>query len=103
MAAAVLAADITGYSRLMEADEAGTLETLESRKHNVLLPLLRISRTCGEENGDSVLAEFRAQAVECAIALNVNAEANGLLLQDGEILLRIGINVGDVVVEGTDL
>src|SRR5689334_24238062 len=105
--AAVLAADVVGYSRLMELDEAGTLDGLKSRRENVLLPLLaEYDGRLVKEMGDGVLVAFESaiHAVECAIALQAGyADANAALVEDRWILLRIGINVGDVVVEGGDL
>jgi TolB-like protein/Tfp pilus assembly protein PilF len=105
--AAILAADVAGYSRLTERDEAGTLEALKSRRRNILAPLLtehhgRIVRLMG----DGVLVEFGSavNAVKCAVDLQRQMEeANASLAEDRHILLRIGINLGDVIVEGGDL
>ena len=104
---AILAADVAGYSRLMERDEAGTLEALKSRRRNILAPLLtehhgRIVKLMG----DGVLVEFGSAviAVQCAVDLQRRMdEANAGLAEDRRILLRIGINLGDVIVEGGDL
>jgi TolB-like protein len=105
--AAILAADVVGYSRLMETDEAGTLAALKSRRKKVLDPLLarhrgRIVKT----TGDGVLVEFASavHAVQCAIELQKEmTAANGGVPDDRQIWLRIGVNLGDVVVEGSDL
>jgi adenylate cyclase len=105
--AAILAADVVGYSRLMETDEAGTLAALKSRRKKVLDPLLarhrgRIVKT----TGDGVLVEFASavNAVQCAIELQKEmTAANGGVPDDRQIWLRIGVNLGDVVVEGSDL
>ena len=105
--AAILAADVAGCSRLMERDEAGTLEVLKSRRRNILAPLLtehhgRIVKLMG----DGVLVEFGSAviAVQCAVDLQTRMdEANAGLAEDRRILLRIGINLGDVIVEGGDL
>jgi len=105
--AAILAADVAGYSRLSERDEAGTLEALKSRRRNILAPLLaehhgRIVKLMG----DGVLVEFGSavNAVRCAVDLQKRMdEANTSLAEDQRILLRIGINLGDVIVEGGDL
>jgi adenylate cyclase len=105
--AAILAADVAGYSRLMERDEAGTLEALKSRRRNILAPLLtehhgRIVKLMG----DGVLVEFGSavNAVRCAVDLQKRMdEANTGLAEGRRILLRIGINLGDVIVEGGDL
>jgi adenylate cyclase len=105
--AAILAADVAGYSRLMEQDEAGTLATLKELRRSVLQPLLathhgRIVKVMG----DGVLVEFASavHAVQCAVELQKGmAVANGDLLDDRRIHLRIGVNLGDVIVEGNDL
>src|SRR5262245_21887730 len=99
--AAVLAADIVGYSRLMELDETGTLEEVKARRQKILSPLLaEYHGRLVKEMGDGVLVEFDSaiDAVECAAALQSDyAKANEDLLEDRWIVLRIGINVGDVV------
>jgi TolB-like protein len=105
--AAILAADVVGYSRLMEADEIGTLATLKSRRKEVLEPLVakhqgRVFKVAG----DGVLVEFNSavNAVQCAIELQQGmATANVSLPEDRHIVLRIGVNLGDVMVEGSDL
>jgi TolB-like protein/class 3 adenylate cyclase len=103
---AVFAADVEGYSRLMGADEDGTLKALTERRA-ILDKLIadhrgRIANTAG----DSVLAEFGSaiEAVECAIkAQTTLAEANSSLSTDRRVQFRIGIHIGDVVVRGGDL
>jgi len=105
--AAILAADVVGYSRLMEADEAGTLTTLKARRKDVLDPLVakhkgRVFKT----TGDGVLVEFASavNAVQCAVDLQLGMlAANGDRSADRQIVLRIGVNLGDVMVEGSDL
>jgi len=105
--AAILAADVVGYSRLMEQDEAGTLAALTERRKVVLEPLLakyrgRVVRLMG----DGTLAEFGSavDAVQCAVDLQkAMKDANGALSDDRAIVLRIGLNLGDVVVEEGDL
>jgi class 3 adenylate cyclase len=105
--AAILAADVVGYSRLMEADEAGTLATLKARRKQVLEPLLaRHHGRLVKVMRDGALVEFASavSAVECALALQrAMAEANRGATADRAVLLRIGISLGDVVVEGSDL
>src|SRR5246127_5442312 len=103
---AVFAADVEGYSRLMGADEVGTLKGLTERRA-ILDKLIgeqggRIANTAG----DSVLAEFGSavEAVQCAVeAQTALAEANSQLSPDKRINFRIGIHVGDVMVRGGDL
>jgi adenylate cyclase len=105
--AAILAADVVGYSRLMERDEAGTLAALKSRRAEILQPI--VARHHGrivKLMGDGVLIEFGSavEAVSCAVALQeAMAAANEGAEESRRILLRVGINLGDVVVEGSDL
>jgi TolB-like protein/class 3 adenylate cyclase/cytochrome c-type biogenesis protein CcmH/NrfG len=104
---AILAADVVGYSRLMEGDETGTLAALKARRKEVLEPLVaKHQGRVFKVTGDGVLVEF-ASAVEaalCAITLQEKfASANDAVSEDRRIALRIGINLGDVVVEGGDL
>jgi adenylate cyclase len=104
--AAILAADVAGYSRLMGADEAGTARAL--REHRAAIdPIVashggRIVKT----TGDGVLLEFPSivAAVECAVAVQkLMAERNADLPEDRRMLFRIGINLGDVLIEGDDI
>ena len=105
--AAILAADVVGYSRMLEADEAATLSALRDRRKRILEPLVskyhgRIMRVMG----DGVLIEFSSavEAVQCAVDLQrAMAEANTDVPSDRAIVLRVGVNLGDVVVEGKDL
>jgi adenylate cyclase len=105
--AAILAADVAGYSRLMEADEEGTLERLKALRHELLDPKIaehhgRIVKT----TGDGMLVEFSSvvDAVRCAVAAQqAMPERNTSVAADSRIELRIGINLGDVIVEGDDL
>ena len=105
--AAILAADVVGYSRLMGADEEGTLAALKVRRRDILQPLVakhhgRIVKVMG----DGVLVEFTSavSAVQCAVDLQqAMAAANRDLPDDRHILLRVGVNLGDVMVEGSDL
>src|SRR5215468_2550478 len=103
---AVFAADVEGYSRLMGADEVGTLRGLTERR-------AILDRIIGEHRGriantagDSVLAEFgsAADAVQCAVeAQTALAEANSSLAPDRRVSFRIGIHIGDVMVRAGDL
>src|SRR5437660_987714 len=105
--AAILAADVAGYSRLMGADEEGTLERLKALRRELVDPKIaehrgRIVKT----TGDGMLVEFASvvDAVRCAVTVQqVMAERNTGVAADSHIELRIGINVGDVIVEGDDL
>jgi len=103
---AVFAADVEGYSRLMGADEVGTLKGLTERR-------AILDRIIGEHRGriantagDSVLAEFGSavDAVQCAVeAQTALAEANSSQAPDRRICFRIGIHIGDVMVRAGDL
>src|SRR5215471_12122217 len=103
---AILAADVVGYSRLMEADEAGTLAALKIRRKEVLEPLLaRYEGRIFKITGDGVLVEFGSpvNAVQCAVELQRRmSDANQQLPKDRHLVLRIGINLGDVIIEGGD-
>ena len=105
--AAILAADVVGYTRLMQVDEAGTLATLKARRRDILQPILaRHNGRIIKLMGDGVLVEFASavDAVECAARLQeAMAAANAGQPQDHHIILRIGVNLGDVIVEGSDL
>jgi TolB-like protein len=104
---AILAADVVGYSRLMEQDEAGTLTVLKARRRDIFLPL--VSKNHGRVvkwMGDGALVEFQSaiDAVNCALrVVEEFASANLNTAPGQQILLRIGINVGDVILEGSDL
>jgi len=102
----VLAADVAGYSRLMGADEVGTARTL--REHRAVTDAL-VSKHGGrivKTTGDGVLLEFPSvvDAVECAVAVQaVMAERNEGVPADRQMLFRIGINLGDILIEGDDI
>ncbi|WP_343039604.1 adenylate/guanylate cyclase domain-containing protein [Microvirga thermotolerans] len=103
----ILAADVVGYSRLVEADETATLAALRGLRRSVLEPLLAEHRgRLVKLMGDGLIAEFGSvvAAVACAAAIQARlAEAQGQVPPERRIVLRIGINLGDVVVEGDDL
>jgi TolB-like protein/Flp pilus assembly protein TadD len=105
--AAIMAADVVGYSRLMEADEAGTHAALKSWRKEALEPVVaRHQGRIFKLTGDGVLVEFGSavNAVQCAVELQHRmAAANAGLPPDRHILLRIGINLGEVMVEDSDL
>jgi TolB-like protein/class 3 adenylate cyclase/Flp pilus assembly protein TadD len=105
--AAILAADVAGYSRLMEADEEGTLERLKALRRELLDPKIaehkgRIVKT----TGDGLLVEFASvvDALRCASEVQkALTESNAPLAPDRRVEFRIGINVGDIVVEDGDI
>ncbi len=99
--AAILAADVVGYSRQMGADEAGTMTRLRILRAEVIEPLLAEHRgRLFKTTGDGFLAEFSSavQALSCAIAMQDRQRADASGLQ-----LRIGLHQGDVVIEGEDV
>ncbi len=104
---AILVADVVGYSRLMGEDEAGTLERLKVYRRDVIDPAItRFHGRIIKLMGDGALVEFASvvDAVECAAAIQRAAIAPGIDSTDARrIQLRIGINLGDVIVEGNDL
>jgi class 3 adenylate cyclase len=105
--AALMAADIVGYSRLIEADEAGTLAAIRELRRATFDPLLaehhgRIVKLMG----DGAIVEFASvvDAVACALALQKALAARQSEVPPArQIVFRIGVNLGDVVVEGEDL
>ena len=105
--AAILAADVVGYSRLMEADEAGTLATMKAHRAKLWEPMTeqyggRIVGTAG----DSLLVEFQSAvaAVQCAVAVQQGmTERNADLQERQRMQLRIGVNIGEVIVDGEDI
>jgi TolB-like protein len=105
--AAILAADVVGFSRLMGEDETGTLAVLKQRRKDVLEPLVAQHRgRIFKVTGDGAFVEFRSavNAVQCAIELQDSmANANTGVPEGRRIVLRVGINLGDVMVEGSDL
>jgi adenylate cyclase len=104
--AAILSADVKGYSRLMAADEEGTLRTLNAYRLQMdALIAGHDGRVVGTA-GDSVLAEFASavEAARCAVEIQEElASRNAELPKDRRLEFRIGINLGDVMVEGDDL
>jgi adenylate cyclase len=105
--AAILAADVVGYSRLMAADEAGTHARLKELRQDFIEPKIaehhgRVAKLMG----DGALVEFASvvDAVECASAIQSGiAERQADLPEDRRIAFRIGINIGDVIIEGDDI
>jgi TolB-like protein/class 3 adenylate cyclase/tetratricopeptide (TPR) repeat protein len=103
---AIVAADVVGYSSHMERDEAGTFRRLRERRLQLIEP--EIARHHGrifKLMGDGLLAEFGSvvEAVECAVSLQKGmAERNASMPEEERFLLRIGINLGEVIVDGED-
>jgi adenylate cyclase len=105
--AAILAADVVGYSRLVSADETGTLARLSALRREVVEPnIAKHSGRLFKIMGDGFLAEFASavQAVTCAVAIQKEVEDAAFGLDDNKKMrLRVGIHVGDVMVDGDDL
>jgi TolB-like protein/class 3 adenylate cyclase len=103
---AILAADVVGYSALMEADEAGTFDWLRASRKELFEPEINKHRgRIFKLMGDGLLAEFSSvvDAVECAVTLQRGmAERNASVPEEKRIEMRIGINLGEVIVEGED-
>ncbi|MEH2570664.1 alpha/beta fold hydrolase [Bradyrhizobium sp. AZCC 2289] len=105
--AAVLAADVVGYSRLMGVDEVGTLRSLKSHRRELVDPGIaehrgRIVKT----TGDGMLVEFASVVDAVASAVNIQREMlarNAAVPEDKQIVFRIGINVGDIIIDGGDI
>lgn len=104
---AILAADVVGYTRLMEQDEAGTLERLKTLRQTLVDPAIaahagRLIKLIG----DGALVEFASavDALACAMTLQAQVAAHeAAVAPDGRLRLRIGINLGDVIVEDDDI
>ncbi len=103
---AILAADVAGYGRLMDVDEEATLRTLKAYRQIIDgLVASHRGRVFGAA-GDSVIAEFASpvEAVRCAVDIQRSVEeSNADLPEDRRMRFRIGVNLGDVMVEGDDL
>jgi adenylate cyclase len=105
--AAILAADVAGYSRLMGNDEEGTLAALKACRSELIDPKLHEHRgRVVKTTGDGALVEFASavDAVRCAIEIQrAMAERNVAIPEDRRIEFRIGINVGDVIIDEDDM
>jgi adenylate cyclase len=105
--AAILAADVVGYSRLVGQDEAATLRRLKELRRSLIDPIIREHHgRVVKTTGDGILIEFPStvEAVHCAVRVQRSmAEAEDKVPPDRRITFRIGIHEGDVVVEGGDL
>src|SRR6202163_1230080 len=105
--AAILATDVVGYSRVMGRDEEGTLAALKSLRESLIDPKVaehrgRIVKT----TGDGALVEFASavDAVRCAMEIQrAMAERNAAIAEDQRVEFRIGINVGDIIIEADDI
>src|SRR5882672_10030509 len=103
---AILAADVAGYSRLMGLDEAGTARTLHEHRAAVDLIVAHYGGRIVKTTGDGVLLEFPSivAAVDCAVVVqNLMRERNRDVPEEVRMLFRIGINLGDVLIDGDDI
>ena len=104
--ATILAADAVGYSALMAQDEEGTVHTLQSHREVIDNLITRHAGRIFNTAGDAVIAEFGSvvEAVRCAISIQDELRVrNAELIAEKKLLFRIGINVGDVLVDGENL
>ncbi len=105
--AAILAADVVGYTRLMEADESGTLAALKAHREDVIIPKVadhkgRVVKLLG----DGLLVEFPSvvEAVQCALEVQRELSTrNTNVPEDKRIEFRIGVNLGDIIVDDDDI
>jgi class 3 adenylate cyclase len=105
--AAILAADVAGYSRLMGADEEGTLNRLKAHRRELVDPKIREHHgRIVKTTGDGMLVEFSsvADAVRCAVEIQrAMADRSAEVPEDKRITFRIGVNLGDVIADGGDI
>src|SRR5512132_498628 len=100
--AAILSADVVGYSRLMAADEAATVETLKAYRDIITRLVARHGGRVVNAPGDALLAEFPSavEAVQAAIEIQQSVEGHNIELEaDRRMQFRIGVNLGDVIEE----
>ena len=105
--AAIVSLDVAGYSRLMSVDDSGTLAALKAHRRELIDPKIaehdgRIVKT----TGDGLLLEFSSvvDAVRCAVEVQRGmAERNAGVAPDKRLDFRIGINVGDIIIDGDDI
>jgi adenylate cyclase len=105
--AAILAADVAGYSRLMGVDEEGTLDRLKAHRRQLVDPKIREHRgRIVKTTGDGVLVEFASvvDAVRCAAELQrAMGDRDTDVLKDRRIRFRIGVNLGDIIADGDNI
>ena len=105
--AAILAADVVGYSRLVGDDEAGTIARLKALRKELIEPLIAdYHGRMVKLMGDGALVEFASavDAIECAVAVQRGvAEREAAVPEDRRIAFRIGVNIGDIIVEDGDI
>src|SRR5690242_511571 len=105
--AAITAMDVVAYSRLMGVDEVGTLNALKAARAQLIEPLIaahhgRLVKT----TGDGLLLEFASviDAIACAVAVQRGMlSRNAMIPEEKRIVFRIGVNIGDIIIEGSDI
>src|SRR5687768_263087 len=102
--AAILAADVAGYSRLMEQDEAGTVARLKELRKELIEPVLaRLGGRFVDLKGDGAIVEFHSAVAAVEAAVEIQRAVTGheaAVSEDQRIRYRVGINLGEVVVDG---
>ena len=104
--AAILAADVVGYSRLMGEDESGAAKAVRERREAVTSLVRTFGGRLVKTTGDGVLLEFPSvvAAVECAILIQkMMEERNAGLIETKRVVYRVGVHLGDVLIEGDDI
>src|SRR5215472_11370399 len=105
--AAILAGDVVGYSRLMGGDEVGTLSSLKTHRRELTDPVIAAHRgRIVKTTGDGALIEFASvvDAVACAVAIQRGMMTrNADVPEEKRIVFRVGINVGDIIIDGDDI
>ncbi len=105
--AAILSADVVGYSRLMAADEEGTLAQLKAHRKELIEPKTAEHRgRVVKLMGDGTLMEFASVVDALNFAIDVQramAERNAAVPDDQRVIYRVGINIGDIIVDGDDI
>jgi class 3 adenylate cyclase/pimeloyl-ACP methyl ester carboxylesterase len=105
--AAILSADVAGYSRLMSADEAGTLAALQAHRSELIAPAVERHRgRIVKLIGDGMLVEFDSvvEAVQCAVEIQRATQVRNRSTPDNRRMsLRMGVHLGDVIIEGDDI
>jgi len=105
--AAILAADVVGYSRLMGADEIGTLDALKAHRAELIDPAIASHRgRLVKTTGDGLLVEFASviDAISCAVAIQRGMlTRNAAVADERRIVFRVGINIGDIIIDNNDI
>jgi len=105
--AAILAADVVGYSRLMGIDEVGTLAAVKAARAELIEPVLRANHgRLVKTTGDGFLIEFASvvDAISCAVAMQKGMLArNAAVPPEKHLIFRVGVNIGDIIIDGQDI